>query len=180
VRIFSGLDITYIHCGNTAAALSGLGDLGLGGERTLIRPGIGIYGYSDVPCAVLEPALKLRARVLESRRLAAGERVGYGATFQVTRPCRQSILSIGYGDGFFRALSNAHIRVGGRDTAVLGRVSMDLTSLKASGARAGQWVTLVGEDRQQAVVMAAAAGTIVYEILTAISQRVPRFYLGGA
>ncbi|MBI3541820.1 MAG: alanine racemase, partial [Deltaproteobacteria bacterium] len=121
-------DVSHIHCSNTSASLSAR-RLGLSDFCDVIRPGIGLYGYSDVATARLKPALRLSARVVSSRMLEVGDSVGYGGTYRAAARGPQCILAIGYGDGLMRRLSNATVRIGGRGVRVLGRVSMDLTAL---------------------------------------------------
>ncbi len=173
VAEFSSHESSYIHCSNTAATLA-TAKLQLGGLCNVIRPGIGLYGYGG---SGLKPALKLRARVLATRQLLPGEVVGYGGTYRASKPGPQIVLALGYGDGFLRRLSNTRLLVGGVKVPVLGRVSMDLTSLGMK-AKPGTWVTLLGDNADQGTLMAEAAGTIIYEVLTSISARVPRIYSG--
>ncbi|MBI3555355.1 MAG: alanine racemase [Deltaproteobacteria bacterium] len=168
---FSAFSISHIHCSNTAASM-GAGTLQLDELCNVIRPGLGLYGYGGTG---LKPALKLRARVLWTRALRSGEVVGYGGTYRTSSHLEQSVLALGYGDGFLRRLSNCRLIVGGKRVEVLGRVSMDLMSLGMK-AKPGSWVTLLGDDQEQGTHMAEAAGTIIYEILTSISARVPRVH----
>ncbi|MEW6056531.1 MAG: alanine racemase [Bdellovibrionota bacterium] len=178
-RNFSN-DTSYIHCSGTSAILHGK-HLGLGALCNVVRPGIGLYGYAgkEGRSLQLKPALKWVAQVLARRDLKASECVGYGATCRLKSSASQAIIGVGYGDGFKRILSNTKILVGrnGKRHAidVLGRVSMDLTSLRLD-LRPGSWVELLGTDIRQAEIMAKNAETIVYELLTSISQRVPRVY----
>lgn len=178
VAEFSSLDVSHIHCANTAAILEAK-RLGWGTFCNVFRPGIGLYGYGGRAGrrAGLKPVLELRARVISARRLKPGALVGYGSTFRAVEAEMQALLSIGYGDGFMRRLSNEKILVRGKKVRVLGRVSMDLTSL-AIRATPGTWVRLLGESDVQGEVMASAAQTIPYELLTSISStRVPRIYI---
>ena len=176
----------FIHFANTAGIL-GEDTLEVGEMCNVARPGIGLYGYAGKANGLVKvaPALKWQARVALVRRLERGDFVGYGATFKATRQMQQHVLGVGYGDGFMRALSNSNLRIWAkskmREAKILGRVSMDLTAVGIVGAdnarlRAGDWVTLLGVDENQGHEMAEKAGTIVYEILTAISARVPRVY----
>lgn len=180
VRDFSEFEVSYIHSANSAAILHGK-ELETSSLCNVIRPGLALYGYSgsDERVAGLRAALRLKARVLSSRQLGSGEVIGYGGTFRVRKTTSQTVLAIGYGDGIFRSLSNSVLTLGSmkahRDVRILGRVSMDLLSLELK-AKQGSWVTLLGETEEQGIRMAERAGTIVYEVLTAISARVPRIY----
>ena len=181
VEVFDGHGASYIHCSNTHAVL-GEKKLGLSKICNVMRPGIGIYGYGGKTGDTLglKPALTWKAQVLSTRTLKRGERVGYGATYVARAGGAQAIIGVGYGDGLKRALSNHPllISVGGRlqKTVLTGRVSMDLASINIR-SKPGDWVTLLGEGRRQGEFMAEQAETVVYEILTSISTRVPRTHL---
>ena len=148
--------------------------LGLSGLCTWARPGIGLYGYGLPERAGLKPVLQWSARVLRVRRLKKGDRVGYGGTFRAPRAMDEAVLGLGYGDGLPRILSNRSL--GSR--AILGRVSMDMTCVEGKGLRTGSRITVLGDGIAQGEGLAQAADTIIYELLTAISKRVPRVYHG--
>lgn len=182
VSSFAGQVVSHIHCSNTAAMLSE-SQLHLSKLCNVARPGIGLYGYGGRAGEKLglRPALEWRARVVSSRVVSRGEIVGYGGTFRAQKRTPQSVLAIGYGDGLKRILSNGEILVRAAGSApkrvrLLGRVSMDLTSINIR-LKPGSWVTLLGEGAAQGEMMASQAQTIVYEILTSISSRVPRQFL---
>lgn len=177
----------YIHCANTSAILAGR-RLATSRACNVVRPGLGLYGYHEGPHGKYlrtRPALKLRARVLAARELVAGCTVGYGATYRARGGEPEAVVALGYGDGLFRVLSNRSLLIAhptkGTSTgklaraAVLGRVSMDMVALGMK-AKPGNWVTLLGASPRQGYEMAEAAGTIIYEILTSISARVPRVF----
>lgn len=145
------------------------------------RPGIMLYGgspFADESAASfdLKPVMTLCSRILGVQQIAVGERVGYGGTFIAQRPTRLGIVACGYADGYPRhAPSGTPILVDGRRSATLGRVSMDmlacdLTDLPAAGV--GSAVVLWGEGLP-ADEVAAAAGTISYEMFCALAKRVP-------
>ena len=156
----------------------------------LVRPGIALFGHAGAPDvgAPLRPALRLRSEIVALRNLRPGDRVGYDGTFTVRRPTRLATLPIGYGDGLLRAASNrASVLVRGRRCAVVGRVSMDLTTVDVTdvpGVAVGDEACLLGSQdgpdgtRESIgmVELAEASGTAPYEVLCAISRRVPRFY----
>ena len=129
----------------------------------------------------LQPVMILESRVIAVRELAAGEPVGYGATWVAESSCRMGIVEIGYGDGYPRhAPSGTPVAVAGQRCRLIGRVSMDMIAVDLSqcpGAEPGTPVELwghhVGVDE-----VAGLAGTISYELLTGVSPRVPRVHEG--
>jgi alanine racemase len=149
------------------------------------RPGIMLYGgspFADTPSAQLNlrPVMTLESRLIGIQELAAGERVGYGGVFQARSALRVGIVACGYADGYPRhAGTGVPIAVAGRLTQTLGRVSMDMLACDLSSvpeARVGSPVTLWGKGEGGAVdadAVAAAAGTISYELFCAVASRVP-------
>ena len=146
-----------------------------------VRPGIMLYGaspFADVPAASLDlkPVMTLSSRVLAVQMIQPGERVGYGGAFEANRPTRVGIVACGYADGYPRhALSGTPILVCGKRTTTVGRVSMDmlacdLTDIPEAGVDSP--VVLWGEGLP-ADEVAAAAGTISYELFCALAKRVP-------
>jgi alanine racemase len=135
----------------------------------------------------LEPVMRVRTEIVALRTLEPGESVGYGATWTAARPSRIATIPMGYGDGLSRALSNrGHVLVRGRRAPIVGAVSMDMTSVDVSdvpGAAVEDEVVVLGSQRGplgeatiSAEEIAKLSGTIAWEVLTAISRRVPRFY----
>ncbi|WP_238858165.1 alanine racemase [Faunimonas pinastri] len=151
----------------------------------LVRPGIAVYGGASHPFAEMETVVTAEARVLQVRDVPAGEAVGYGAVQTVHRDSRIAVLGAGYADGYQRAASavgprNARVRIGNHIAPLLGRVSMDLmaidvTDLPEEEVRPGVWAELFGPHVAVDSV-AAAAGTIGYELLTGLSRRATRIY----
>ncbi|HEX5464368.1 MAG TPA: alanine racemase [Burkholderiales bacterium] len=146
-----------------------------------VRPGIMLYGatpFPDVPAADigLRPAMTLTSEVIAVQALAAGERIGYGGAFEATAPVRAGIVACGYADGYPRhAPSGTPALVDGQRTRLIGRVSMDMLAVDLSGlpqAGIGASVTLWGAGLPVDEV-AAAAGTVGYELLCALAPRVP-------
>jgi alanine racemase len=165
--------------GNSAGAL-----LGAAYRGDLVRPGIALYGgnpFSGRPNP-MECVATLTAPILQIREIAEPQTVGYGATYVANPPARLAIVGIGYADGYPRSLSNAGTAaVRGRRVPVVGRVSMDLTcidvaSLPGDHVRVGDPVELIGPTVGVDEV-AAAAGTISYEILTGLGNRPARLYV---
>jgi alanine racemase len=154
----------------------------------MVRCGIAMYGLYPCPDMgrplVLRPAMALKSRVGRVRTLPAGWAISYGRTHVTTQPTPVALVPAGYGDGYHRALSNkGAVLIRGRRAPVLGRVCMDqlvvdVTSIP--GVEEGQPVVLLGrqgEDEISADQIAAWAGTINYEVVTAILPRVVRIYL---
>ena len=150
-------------------------------RRGWVRPGIMLYGgspFADISATDLglQPAMTLGSRVIAVETIRAGERVGYGGVFVAEREMRLGIVACGYADGYPRhAPTGTPILVDGKRTRTLGRVSMDmlacdLTDLPEAGF--GSPVVLWG-DGLPVEEIATAAGTIGYELLCALAQRVP-------
>jgi len=146
-----------------------------------VRPGIMLYGaspFADESASSfdLKPVMTLESRVIGLQELEAGEAVGYGATFRAEQPTRVGIVACGYADGYPRhAPTGTPVLLNGQRSRTLGRVSMDMLCVDLSGvagAGIGAPVTLWGEGLAVDEV-AAAAGTISYELLSALAPRVP-------
>jgi alanine racemase len=188
-----GLNPPLIHMGNSAA-MSARPET----WKTMVRPGIALYGYSlaftrggaqaTVAELPLRPVLSWKTRVLTIKDVAAGEAVGYMGTFVTKERSRIAVLPVGYADGYPRLLSNrARVVVGGEYAPVVGRVSMDLTIVDVShirGVSVGDEVILIGKSEDasggksvDAVELARWCESVPYEILCGLSQRVPRVYL---
>jgi alanine racemase len=158
----------------------------IGGVGDWARPGIMLYGGSPFADRTatelgLKPVVTLHSEIIAVQDLAAGECVGYGCTFTADRPMRVGVVACGYADGYPRhAPTGTPVLVDGQRTRTLGRVSMDklcvdLTQIKVGAgetAAIGSRVTLWGEG-MPADEVAAAAGTISYELFCALAQRVP-------
>jgi alanine racemase len=165
------------------AASSGI-FLGPAYQFDLVRPGAALYGLNPQPDQPnpMRPVVRLCARIVQVRQIDRGESVGYGAAHVMEAPGRVATVAVGYADGWLRALSHrgcgylAGIRV-----PLLGRVSMDLVTFDVSAipenlARPGMMIELLG-DNHGVDAAAAAAGTIGYEMLTALGARYHRIYL---
>lgn len=157
-------------------------------EFDLARPGIALYG-SAARGGIANPMLTvatLEARVIQVRQVAAGESIGYGATFTTKRASRIAILSTGYADGYQRCLGNggdspvAFAAVGQTRVPVVGRVSMDLiavdvTDLPPDAVSRGTMIELFG-NTISVDEAARWSGTIAYELLTQLGPRLYRDY----
>ena len=162
---------------NSAGALAGIG-------TGMTRAGIALYGgnpFATRPNPML-PVATLEARVVALRMVAQGEPVGYGGTYTTAQATRVAVLGAGYADGIPRGLSpDARVALRGSRLPVVGRVSMDLLHVDASGVGSGialgDWVEVFG--RSVGIDETAAwAGTISYELLTRLGSRLQRFYAG--
>ncbi|MDB2390259.1 alanine racemase [Alphaproteobacteria bacterium] len=163
--------------------------LGADFHYQMTRPGIAIYGVH--PCDensrkiepdALKSTLAWHARIIQVRSAPAGATVGYGGTYQLSRPSRIATVGVGYADGYHRSLSNkAYVNVLGHRAPVIGRVSMDsitidVTDIPADILLKAEMVALLS-DLYSIDQMANDASTIPYEILTGISRRATRSYI---
>jgi alanine racemase len=146
-----------------------------------VRPGIMLYGcspFADVSAEELglRPAMTLASELIAVQTLHAGERVGYGFTYEAAGEMTIGIVACGYADGYPRhAPSGTPVLVDGQRTRTIGRVSMDMICVDITDiptAHVGTSVTLWGEGLS-ADEVAAAAGTVSYELLCALAPRVP-------
>lgn len=193
----AGFSPKWLHAGNSSSVLgqrtaSSLAALGAKiGARWMMRPGLALYGYAlpftrdgregtSLPVD-LTPVLSWKTAIASLRDVEAGTSVGYNATFVAPRKMRLALLPVGYADGLNRKLSNrGHVLVRAVAAPIVGRVSMDLTAIDVThiaGAKAGDEVAILGEQNGLRVTAddhARWAETISYEILCAISARVPR------
>ncbi len=153
----------------------------------LARPGAALYGINPgtSDTSPMSQTIKLQGKILQTRTIDTPSTVGYGTTHRAERGQRIATLGVGYADGFLRSLSNsASAFIGGVRVPVVGRVSMDLitidvTAVPAEATLPGALVDLIGPGHT-ADDLAREAGTIGYEILTALGRRFQRRYLGGA
>ncbi len=195
----AGLRPALIHAGNTSSTDSGFVPRELPAlaasfaARCMTRAGLALYGYA-LPLEDGKPNVQPRLRpvmtwktvVIGLREIAAGETVGYNATFVASRPMRLALLPIGYADGLRRELSSSISQTGGDvllhglRAPIVGRVSMDLTVVDVSAMpqiAIGDAAVLLGSQGNEhigAEEHARLAGTSAYEILCGISDRVPR------
>lgn len=180
----SGITFRHVHAANSAALL----DLPES-HLDLVRPGIAIYGlypsaHVDRSRAALQPALTLKARIVQIKDVPAGFKVSYGMTYETSQPTRIATISVGYADGLRRSLGGrGFMLVRGFRAPIVGRVCMDLTMIDVGGIeglRAGDEVVVFGGRETGAPStddIASALGTISYEVVTSIPSRVPRVYL---
>jgi alanine racemase len=173
------------HIPASLAASSGI-FLGRAFHFDFVRPGAALYGINPQPGHLnpMRQIIRLKGRILQIREVDRGESVGYGATHSMAASGRLATVAVGYADGWRRSLSpRGSGRLGGRRVPLLGRVSMDLAVFDVSDvdpalARPGEFIELLGED-YGVDAAAADAGTIGYEILTALGRRYHRVYRGA-
>jgi len=170
---------------NSAATLRHAADLAV--RADWVRAGIAMYGSApdypehDIAHWQLEPTMTLATRVIAVQQLQPGDTVGYGSSFTADAPLRIGIVACGYADGYPRhCATGTPVLVDGVRSRTIGRVSMDmvavdLTALPRAGF--GSEVTMWGRAAGGAVLpideVAQAAGTISYELMCALAQRVP-------
>jgi alanine racemase len=154
----------------------------------LVRPGAALYGVNPMPGKPnpMRPVVGLLGRILQVRHVKRGDTAGYCADWTASRASRLAIIAVGYGDGYFRSTAAARskpaasVMIAGKRCPIVGRVSMDMiavdiTDLPEGSAHRGDFATLIGagigvDD------LAAAAGTIGYEVLTHLGRRYQRVY----
>ena len=187
IELFREVRLLYRGIPASLANSSGI-FLGNGAHCDMVRPGAALYGVNPTPGHrnPMRPVIELRARVVQVRNVPKGETIGYNATWTAKRAARIAIVAVGYADGYPRAASASDTTPGSdaivADTRcpLAGRVSMDLlaidvTALADNAVRRGDLVTLIGgmigvDD------LAAAAGTIGYEVLVSLGRRYHRIY----
>jgi len=177
------------HLPAAPASLAASSGIFLGGDYhfDFVRPGAALYGVNPTPGAPnpMSQVVRLKGKILQTREIDEGMTVGYGAAHRMRRPGRVATVAVGYADGWLRSSSQrGSATLGGQRVPVIGRISMDLLTLDVTEvdpalARPGSFVDLIDESHDVDAV-AAAAGTIGYEILTALGRRHHRVYRGGA
>lgn len=153
------------------------------GQQHWVRPGICLYGsspFGDQSAAALglRPVMTLTASLIGVRDLMPGDEVGYSALFRAAQPMRIGVVACGYADGYPRiAATGTPVTVAGVPTRVLGRVSMDMLAVDLTPvphAGVGAPVVLWGEGGPSVDEVAAAGGTLGYELICALAARVPQ------
>ena len=180
-----GVQVPIRHLNNSA------GIMNFGAKYEMVRSGIVTYGLypSDevAPQALpVKPVMQWVSRVAFVKTLPAGRAIGYGSTYTTTRETVVATLPVGYADGYRRSLSNAfHVLIHGKKAPILGRVCMDQIMVDVTeipNVKLDDKVILIGASGQEKITaedMAAATGTINYEIVCGLSRRIPRAYYRG-
>jgi len=172
----------FIHLANSSGIFKHIDS-----HFNLVRPGIALYGLTASPeieySRAFTPVMFLKSKIVNVRDVKAQTPVSYGHTFVTKKRSRIATISVGYGDGYPRALSNiADVIIRGKRARIVGTVCMDLvmadiTHIKS--ARVGDIVTLIGRDGKEEITAeecARKANTIVYEITSGIGPRVARIF----
>ena len=170
-----------LHAANTAASI-----LHPESRLDLVRAGIGIYGIEPAPgvgaTLDLRPALTWRSTVTMVKRLGSDERISYGHRYAPERDAWIATVSVGYADGYPRALSSSgEVLIRGRRCRVAGSVTMDQLMVDCGDLEpaTGDEAVVIGEQGDQVITaneLAERAGTIGYEVVARIGARVPRHY----
>jgi alanine racemase len=187
IDLFREVRLLYRGIPGSLANSSGI-FLGNSAHCDMVRPGAALFGVNPTPGHrnPMHPVIELRARVVQVRNVPKGETIGYNATWTAKHAARIAVVAVGYADGYPRAASASDTTPGSEavvaDTRcpLAGRVSMDLlavdvTALPENAVRRGDLITLIGatigvDD------LAAAAGTIGYEVLVSLGRRYHRTY----
>jgi alanine racemase len=177
----AGIEPALLHAANSAGTIRFPES-----HLDLVRVGVALFGLAAGPGldAGLRPALTWRSAVTMVKRLPAGERISYGQTYELEHDATMATVPVGYEDGFSRLLSNrAEVLIGGTRRRVAGTVTMDQLVVDCGDGEVavGDDVVLIGaqgDERITAEELAGHIGTIGYEIVCAISERVPREHRG--
>ena len=179
-----GIHPKWRHAANSAALLRD--------ERVwydFVRPGLLLYGVVPPPLSstlTLRPALSLHSRIVHVKGMRPGEGTGYGLRTVVDRPTTIAVVPAGYADGLDRRLAGRGcMLVRGRRVPIVGSVCMDMTTVDVTGMEVstGDEVVIVGEQGNESIgvrEIAAAIGTIPYELLCRVGTRIERVYNPGS
>ena len=169
----------FIHMANSAAVLT-MPDT----HFDLVRPGIMLYGYACCERGKIRPVLSLKSRIILLKKVTAGTPIGYGRTFITKRKSTIATIPVGYADGYSRKLSNnGEVLICGKRAPVAGRVCMDTIMVDVTGIPDVSYdseVVLIGSQGKERITadeLAEKTGTIPYEVLTSIGERVKRIYV---
>ncbi|TAL70550.1 MAG: alanine racemase [Bacteroidetes bacterium] len=178
----AGYSFSIIHTANSGAIANHPES-----HFSIVRPGMSIYGYPPIPELSdkfdVKPILTLKTKVVMMRRIRKGESVGYDRLFISPEPTTIATIPVGYGDGYFKTLTNkSQCLINGKRYNLVGTVCMDecMVDVGDDEINVGDEVVLLGKQGNEEITafeLANKIGTIQYEILTAISARVPRLYI---
>ena len=184
----AGHAFAYVHAANSGALW-----MEHAAHFSMVRTGLSLYGYAlgAEPDIALRPVMSVQSQINSKRRAWPGESVSYGQRYVVTEECTIATVPIGYGDGYLRGLTGvAECLIGGKRYPAVGSICMDeiMVNLGKDDYPLDEPVMLLGRqagpdghyDVVDAIELAQKAQTIPYEILTAVSLRVPRVYARGA
>lgn len=168
----------FLHIANSAAVLT-MPDAHL----NMVRPGIMLYGYCCCASEKLRPVMSLKSRIVFLKKVPAGTPISYNRTFVTKRKSTIATIPVGYADGYNRKLSNrGEVLINGRRAPVVGRVCMDTTMVDVTDIPEVDYkteVVLMGRQGREQITaddIAEITGTIPYEVLTSVGQRIKRIY----
>jgi alanine racemase len=175
----SGIKIPLVHAANSIGLIDHAHS-----HFNMVRPGLVIYGLHPKKNLGLnlKPVLSLKTRIVFVKKIGAGVGISYGLTYRTKRAGYIVTLPIGYGDGYPRNLSNlARVLIGGRRFRISGRICMDQIMVDVGNyqPKVGQEVVLIGKQGKQQISaeeLAELSGTISYEIVCGLGNRIPRIY----
>jgi alanine racemase len=178
----AGVKFEIKHCANSGAMINYNWSY-----FDMVRPGLMLYGHypdRDTGGIELRPAMELKTRVAQIKELDAGDTVSYGRVYKAPARRKIAVITIGYADGLHRVLSgNIDVLIRGKRARQVGRICMDMCMADITDipeAVPGDIVTVYGRDGDKYVSVdevACLAGTVSWELLCAVSPRVPRVYL---
>lgn len=168
----------HLHIANSAAVLT-MPDA----HMNMVRPGIMLYGYAYPDVKGLKPVLSLKSRIVLLKKVPRGTPISYGRTFITKRRSTIATIPVGYADGYSRKLSgNSEVLINGKRAPIAGRVCMDTIMADVTditGVSYKSEAVLIGRQGSERITaddIADKTGTIPYEVLTSIGQRVKRVY----
>jgi alanine racemase len=177
------LEVPLVHAANSASLL----DI-RESHFNMVRPGLVIYGMYPSRWVKrqidVEPVMTFKARIAHLNSIPRGETVSYGRTYAAPKDCTVAVVSVGYGDGYSRALSNkGEVLIRGKRFSIVGVVCMDLTMVDVTGhpeIRVGDEVILMGKSGEEEISadeLARLSGTISYDVTCSVGPRVPRVFI---
>tara|TARA_B100001248_G_scaffold240180_1_gene205960 strand:+ start:20767 stop:21855 length:1089 start_codon:yes stop_codon:yes gene_type:complete len=170
-RHFAGVEVKHLYNTDALLAKGEVEDFGA-------RPGISLYGYSTAKDENLKPVMRLKTRIVKIHSVDSGEGVSYGPIWRAKRKSKIAVLPIGYADGLKRHLSSRYVfECHGQKVSQVGIVCMDYCMIDVTdleNVKMGDVVYVFGNEPEAVYEQARLEKTIPYEILTSISERVPR------
>lgn len=179
-----GVDFQIHHYANSACIIDLPCD-----DCDVVRLGVSLYGLypSDEVLknnVVLKPALKLYAAIIHIKDIEKGDSVSYGSTFTAEKPMRVATVSLGYGDGYPRSLSNkGYVLVNGHRAPILGRICMDQFMIDITGiddVKVEDMVVIIGKSKDEVITvdeLGDLSGRFSYEFVCDLGKRIPRIYI---
>ena len=178
----SNMHFAIKHCANSGAMIN-YPEMYL----DMVRPGLALYGMypgDEEGGLRLAPAMEIKSRIIAVSEYEAGDKISYGCTFTADKKMKIAVLPIGYADGLHRVLSGKiDVLIHGQRCRQIGRICMDMCMVDVTdlpNVASGDVATIFGHDGEETISvneLAEKAGTISYEIVCAVSPRVPRVYI---